>query len=254
MTDAVHIVQLYPGELGVTGDRGNVRALQLRLERAQLPVRVTRVGRGQATPDDADILVIGNGPLSALRGVRDDLQTRAAGLEAAVVDGVPLLAVGGGAELLGHGIQPLDGEPITGLGVLDFRVTRTRVRRVGYIVAETAHGTLMGFEDHASEWTLGDGVTGYGRVVAGQGSWTRAGARGEGVTRENAYALNVQGPVLPLNPAFTDTLLTVAAARRGLAYRTGAGHAALDRLADGARAAVQGLVAHDKHFTSMDLA
>lgn len=254
MTDGLHIVQLYPGELGVTGDRGNVRALQLRLQRADVAVRVTHVGRGQALPDDIDILVVGNGPLSALRGVYDDAMSRAERVEAAVAEGVPVLAIGGGAELLGHGVDVLEGENVPGLGVFDIHVARTHTRRVGYVCAQTDHGTLMGFEDHASEWTLGDGVTGYGRITAGQGSWTRDGVRGEGVTRNNAYALNVQGPVLPLNPALTDAILTVAAARRGIPYTTGERHRPLDDLAEGARSAIRGLVAHDKHFTSMDLA
>lgn len=248
MSAVLQIVQLYPAELGVTGDRGNVRALEVRAERAGLTVQTTRVGIGEPLPADADIIVIGNGPLSAMRGVHADLQARHAGLAAAIADGVVVLAVGAGAELLSMGVELLDGQTVEGLGVLPFRVERTRDRRVGYVIATTPHGRLIGFEDHASTWVLAPEAQVYGEVTAGIGSFildsSREGAprRGETVRHENAFATNVQGPVLPLNPQLADELLRAAAARRGLVYETATGHAVLDELAAGARSAIEGRI------------
>ncbi|MEV4774911.1 glutamine amidotransferase [Microbacterium sp. LWH12-1.2] len=252
MSESVRIVQLYPVELGITGDRGNVRALQVRLERGGVATDVQTVGIGEAIPADTDVLVLGNGPLSAMRGVIDDLRGRAAELETFVDGGGTLLAVGGSAELLSEGVEPLEGAPLTGLGIFPFRVVRTRERKVGYIIVDTPDGRVIGFEDHASQWSLGNGALPYGTVAAGRGSFEHAGSRGEIVRRGQAFATNVQGPVLPLNPRWTDAMLTAVTNRRGIDWAPGTAHAPLDEHADGARAAIERLV-HGKDISSIGL-
>lgn len=249
MSEPLRIAQLYPDELGITGDRGNVLALQARWERGGGVTEHVLVGRGDAIPADADVVVIGNGPLSAMRLVLPDLREKAAELEALVAQGTPLLAVGGGAELLGESVETLDGEVFDGVGLFPITVRRVRDRRVGYVVADTPHGRLVGFEDHASEWSLVYGATPYGALTAGKGSFARDEGRGEGVRRGDAYATNVQGPALPLNPQLTDALLSAAARRRGAEYRTGEAHAEIDLLAEGAREAI--LARAGKVFNSM---
>jgi len=249
---AVRIVQLYPELLGVTGDRGNVDVLAARARFSGWDADVVGVAVGERGPDEADVIVIGNGPLSALRAVRDDLATRRGWLEAQRAAGATIFAVGGGAELLSEGIDLLDGTSIDGLGLVPARVTRTRTRRVGYVVADASDGRLVGFEDHASEWTVTsraeDGIR-YGTVIAGNGS-LRGG--GETILVDGIYATNVQGPVLPLNPQLADAILRRAAARRGGAYTVGPEHEQVDAHARAARAEIERL-ASSKHFTAIQL-
>lgn len=240
MSAAVQIVQLYPRELGITGDRGNVRALEVRAQRAGLAVQTTTVGIGEPMPTSPDIVVIGNGPLSAMRGVTEDLHARSDELAKAVEAGAVVLAVGAGAEMLSQGVTLLDGEVFEALGVLPFSVSRTRERRVGYVIAESSQGRLIGFEDHASEWALAEGAEAFGKVVSGSGTFAHPqGGRGETVRYRNAFASNVQGPALPLNPVLTDELLRLGAERHGIEYRAGDAQASLDELAAGARAAIE---------------
>jgi CobQ-like glutamine amidotransferase family enzyme len=68
---ALTIVQLYPDELGVAGDRGNVMALTARLEHAGHSVTVVAHEVGSELPADVDLVVVGNGPLSAMRNILD---------------------------------------------------------------------------------------------------------------------------------------------------------------------------------------
>jgi len=246
------IVQLYPDLLGVTGDRGNVEVLAARAAFAGHDTRVTRIGLGEDAPDAADIVVIGNGPLSALRTVREDLTRRRDWLAATLAAGGAVLAVGGGAELLSAGIDLLDGTTVPGIGLVPARVTRTRHRRVGYIVADTDDGRLVGFEDHASEWVLAsdaDAGLRYGRVVAGNGGIAGG---GETVRRDGLYATNVQGPVLPLNPQLADAILTRALAVHGDEYVTGPAHRGVDVHAEAARAEIERL-AVSKRFNAIQL-
>lgn len=253
----IAIAQLYPAELGVTGDRGNVRAIEARLAAAGIDSTTTLVGVGEALPENLDILVIGNGPLSAMRGVHADLAARGEIIRSFADDGGVLLAVGGSAELLSRGVNTLNGETIDGLDVFDATVARTRQRKVGYITIETPIGRVIGFEDHASEWTLEDSSHGYGRVTFGQGSFGlpvggEQPARGELVRVGNAIASNAQGPLLPLNPDLVREMIARAAERRGIDADLTTGVDALDGYAAGARSAIEDLV-HGKGFNTIQL-
>ncbi|MGW8483837.1 type 1 glutamine amidotransferase [Microbacterium sp. NPDC055903] len=246
----VTIAQLYPLELGITGDRGNVRAIERRFAARGIETATVLVAPGEDLPDAVDLLVLGNGPLSALRGVHADLTARAEQIEAYVAEGGTLLAVGGSAELLGEGIDVAAGETVSGIGVLPYRVARVGDRRVGYIIVETPDGRVVGFEDHASEWTLTDPSVAYGTVLEGHGSFVRGEARGEFVRRGNAFASNVQGPVLPLNPALTDVLIDAVAERRGLAIGP-ASVSELDEYAEAARTKILLRPTRDKGFKTI---
>lgn len=224
---SVSILELYPDELEASGERGNVTALRARLERAGHRVDVTQHTIGRKLPSDADIVVIGNGPISAVRAVHSDLLDNAAGLRSLADDGVPFFAVGSGAELLGKGITLADETVLEGAGVFPFSARRGVPRQVGYIVVETAHGTVVGFEDNASEWNLDSGAVPLGVVTSGGGN----GNGREGVIAGSSIATQTKGPVLPLNPSVSDAVIRSALERRDVAYAPSAPHAELDRLA-----------------------
>ena len=247
----VKIAQLYPDQLGVTGDRGNVRALEARLEMRGVTPETTRVSVGDSLPSDLDILVIGNGPLSAMRGVHEDFLSRAAQISAFVGDGGALFAVGGSAELLGTGVDLIDGSQLTGIGALPYRVKRVADRRVGYIVVDTPEGQVVGFEDHASEWVLDSVDAGWGTVADGNGSYPLADGRGEFVRVNNALVGNVQGPALPLNPILTEVLLRSVAERRGFDLPSAPSND-LDVYADGARETILRLL-HGRDFKTIQI-
>lgn len=253
MSDAIRIVQLYPDLLGVTGDRGNVAVFETRLRAAGVAVEVTSLGIGDALPGDIDVLVIGNGPLSAMRRVAPDLHEKRSAIASVFASGAVVFAVGAGAELLSHGTITLEGARVDGLGLFPFTVTRSRDRRVGYIVAESEHGPIVGFEDHAASWQLDAAAAPLAKVTAGRGSIGDPGpGAGESIRVGEAYATNVQGPALPLNPAWADATLTAALARRGLDYTRTAEHERLDELARGAREKILSL-AHVTQITAIGL-
>ncbi|WP_349897967.1 type 1 glutamine amidotransferase [Parafrigoribacterium soli] len=237
----VHLLQLYPDELGVAGDRGNVMALTARLERAGIEASVSHHRAGLSLPDDPDLVIVGNGPLSAIRNIYADLQSHAEQLRSWASAGVPIFAYGAGAELLGEGITLVDGSVIAGLGIFPFRAARTQTRNVGYVLVESSVGQVAGFEDNASQWRLSPGADAFGALVAGSGNGD---GKSEGVRLAESIATQVGGPVLPLNPALTDSLLRAIARRKGFSYEPGAAHAELDRLATGARAVIVDNVKH----------
>lgn len=240
----VKIVQLYPDELGVAGDRGNVMAVSARLSRAGVTVEVVPYAVGDELPAQVDLFVVGNGPLSAMRNVYEDLRGIAQRLHEHVDSGAPLFAHGSGAELLGTRIDLLDGSALDGLGIFPFSTRRIAEHRVGYILTDTALGRIVGFEDNASLWDLEAGAMPFGTIVAGSGN----GDGREGVLIGSSIATQVGGPALPLNPPLTDALISSIASLRGFDYAPQASAVAdLDRYAAQAR---EVMTAHAKHVFS----
>ena len=229
--DVLRIVHLYPEELGVSGDRGNVTTLAVRAGRAGIASSVLEYRMGDEVPTVADVVVVGHGPLSGVRAVATDARRLGPALESFAASGVPVVAVGGGLELLSRGVEDADGDSVEGIGFFDAVVRRGAPRRTNYLQVTTDYQgdeiTLFGFEDHAAHLELGSESEPFGAVVHGGGN----GDGREGVRRGVSFGTQLKGPVLPLNPALTDRVLRVALSRRMISYSAGEGHARLDHYA-----------------------
>ncbi|MEY2849116.1 MAG: hypothetical protein RI885_1783 [Actinomycetota bacterium] len=247
MTTA-RIVQLYPEELGVAGDRGNVLALSARLEAAGIHPDLVEHRVGDLLPESADVVVIGGGPLSAMRTILDDLRSLEPALRRWLDEGVPVFAYGSGAELLSTRIDLLDGSAIDGLGVLPFTARRVSKRTVGYAVVDSDLGRLVGFEDNASDWLLDAGAAPLGHVVSGDGN----GDGREGMRAGATVATQLGGPVLPLNPALTAVIVETVARRLGVEIATSAteGMQSTARLDDYAERAREVMIGNAEHVFS----
>ena len=231
--DTLRLVHLYPEQLGVSGDRGNVTTLVARAQRAGLETEVVEYRVGDEVPTVADVVLLGHGPLSGVRSVSTDAQRLLPALEGFAASGVPVIGVGGGMELLTRGVVTEQGETVPGIGFFDATVRRGAPRRTNYFQVTTPYGgdelTLFGFEDHAAHLELGTGVEAFGRVVHGGGNGT-GGA--EGVVRGASFGTQLKGPLLPLNPALSDRVLRAALTRRSISYHAGEAHAKLDEYAE----------------------
>ncbi|MEO6309787.1 MAG: hypothetical protein ABIO33_03780, partial [Leifsonia sp.] len=120
------IISLFPSLLNSNGDAENARVLARRAEWAGLAARVVPVEDGSAIPSRVDAVIIGSGADTDLLAARDRLRTVLDELRRWGTEGVPILAIGTGWELLSHGIElaATKGEPATsieGMGVLPGR-------------------------------------------------------------------------------------------------------------------------------------
>ncbi|MEO7123662.1 MAG: glutamine amidotransferase [Lacisediminihabitans sp.] len=241
MTTTVTLLQLYPDELGVAGDRGNVMALTTRLQRGGVEVLVVRHSVGDELLTAPDLVVVGSGPISAIRNIYSDLVSHSAALTSMASSGVPFFAYGAGAELLGRSIRLVDGTELAGLGIFPFTTVRIDQHRVGYVLVDSSVGRLAGFEDNASLWQLQPGAVALGTLVAGNGN---SDGKYEGVRVGASIATQIGGPVLPLNPALTDALIAVVAERNGFGYAPENVHTPLDHYAAKARDVIIDNVKH----------
>jgi CobQ-like glutamine amidotransferase family enzyme len=215
MNAQLTLVHLYPREMNIYGDTGNVIVLKRRLEWRGRPVRVVPVSVGDPLPGDADILLGGGGQDAAQGEIGADFAARGAELRAMADDGVVMLTICGTYQMLGHEFITQDGDHIKGVGVLDV-ITRGRAERlIGNNYVDTPEaGRLVGYENHSGMTELGTGVTPLGHTQQGRGN--NGTDRTEGAVRDNVIGTYLHGPVLAKSARFADDLLRRALRRRGL--------------------------------------
>jgi hypothetical protein len=206
---------LYPDELNLYGDRGNILTLQQRCHWRNIELHVVELGIGDALdPDAYDLLFIGGGQDRDQAPVAQDLyETKSIGLWAAIEDDMPVLAVCGGYQLLAHYYRPASGPDLKGLGVFDAWTIHRGVhapRCIGDIAIAWNGGTLVGFENHGGQTYLGTAQP-LGKVLKGSGNNAQDGT--EGAIYRHAFGTYLHGSLLPKNPHFADHLLELALKR-----------------------------------------
>jgi len=241
VTRSLVILSLYPRQLGINGDSGNVLALRTRAEARGIAVTVVEHNVGDVLPDAVDLVHIGSGPRTAQLAVQSDLAAIAPRLREWKNSGVPVVAIAGGWQLLGSTITDENGTTTPGAGLFPSSAALTPKRAVGETVLATAAGTLAGFENHGAVTTLEPGATPLGTVTAGFGNGGAAASAGpEGVVDGTSVATNLHGPFLPMNPLWADRLIAAALENRGFdpALDPTAHTELVDTAASNARAAI----------------
>ncbi|MDQ1731772.1 MAG: hypothetical protein QOK10_1931 [Pseudonocardiales bacterium] len=207
------LVHLYPREMNIYGDTGNLLVLRKRLRWRGIDSTVVAVNVGDPLPTGADIVLGGGGQDAAQGEIGADFVSRRETLHAMADDGVVMLTICGTYQLLGHEFLTKDGRRIPGAGVLDVSTRGSDERLIGNNHIDTPWGTLVGFENHSGLTTLGPAVTPLGRTVARRGN--NGTDLTEGAVRDNVFGTYLHGPVLAKSPAFADELLRRALLRRG---------------------------------------
>lgn len=206
---------LYGHEMNIYGDRGNVMVLAQRASWRGIESSITTIGLGESLkPEDIDVYFWGGGQDREQIAVSRDLAgDKGRLLGEAIEDDVPILAVCGGYQLLGHHYRPFDGDDLPGLGVLDVTSEAGHDRYIGNVVVDAPDlGTLVGFENHSGKTWLGDGVRPLGTVRVGKGNNGKDGT--EGARYRNAIGCYLHGALLPKNPHLADWLIVRALERK----------------------------------------
>ncbi|MEV7647606.1 glutamine amidotransferase [Arthrobacter sp. NPDC089319] len=209
----IDLLQLYPRDMNIYGDWGNVLVLRKRLALRGYDVRLHEYNPGDTFPEQVDLLVGGGGQDSGQDKIQSDLLAQGGRLRELADDGLPMLAVCGLYQLFGHRFTTHTGEVITGIGLLDAETVGGPTRLIGNTVLESDEfGTIIGYENHSGLTTLGAEVQPFGRVTKGDGNNGTDGT--EGARYHNVIATYLHGSLLPKNPAVADYLIRHAAERR----------------------------------------
>lgn len=229
------IVSLLPSLQNTNGDAENAAVLATRAGWAGLDARVVPVETADDLPARVDAVVLGSGSDVSLDLARERLLGMIGELRRWGTEGVPILAVGTGWELLSWGIERTDGSTVEGLGIVAGRGVPRARRVTGDLVIQAPRiGQLVGFENHARDY-VGAEASPLGRVRAGTGNGRGSGQ--EGVRMGDVIGTHLHGPVLAKNPRLADSMLERMCSRAGLEYVPGPQAAVVDGYAEAARAA-----------------
>lgn len=210
----LNIFHLYPDLLDLYGDRGNILALAARCRWRDIEPAVRQASLGEELNfGEMDILFLGGGSDREQGLLIQDLRRWEEDLREAIENGLVVLAICGGYQMLGKYYQMAGGEQIQGLNIIDSWTIAGEKRLIGNVVVKYEGGTLVGFENHSGKTYLGRGVSALGKVLFGHGN--NGEDHEEGARYRNVFGAYLHGPLLPKNPRFADFLLELALRRRG---------------------------------------
>jgi len=204
--------------MNLYGDRGNIIVLTQRSRWHGLDPVVTQVRLGE-TADfrQFDLLMMGGGQDREQALIAEDfMKVKGNSLAEAIEDGLAVLAVCGGYQMLGKYFKTHTGEMIRFTGILDLWTEGGQKRMIGNCIIESdlfgGTRTIVGFENHSGRTYLGKGLRPLGRVVKGYGN--NGSDRTEGVIYKNTVGTYLHGAILPKNPHLADWLIQRALDRR----------------------------------------
>ena len=231
---SIKIMQLYPRDMNIYGDWGNVLVLKKRLMWRGFKVEVVDYNVGDSFDEiskDVDIIVGGGGQDSGQMKIQNDLIEIGPKLKMLALNNVPMLMICGMYQLFGHYFITGDGQKIDGIGLLDITTRAGNERLIGNITTESRDfGMIVGFENHSGLTTLGPKTTELAKVIRGAGNNNQDGS--EGARQHNVIGSYLHGSLLPKNPLLADWLIKKAVQRK---YQTEDLAPLDDDLADQAR-------------------
>ncbi len=228
----IHVLQLYPKDMNIYGDTGNVLAVTRRIEWYGYTPILHSYNPGDAFPEEVDIVLGGGGQDSGQDKIQEDLQRIAPRLRDLTESDTPMLMICGLYQLFGHFFETKDGARIDGIGILDVETFGREERLIGNIITHSEEfGDIVGYENHSGQTYLGPKATPLAQVQLGAGNNSEDSY--EGARYRNVIGSYLHGALLPKNPLITDFLIRNAAINR---YGELAAMPIDDRLAERARA------------------
>lgn len=208
----LRILHLYPREMNIYGDWGNVLTIMRRAEWHGFEAEVVQHHPGKPFPKDVDIIIGGGGQDSGQTVVKEDLLRIAGDLRALADDNVPMLMICGLYQLFGRFFKTASGEEIPGIGIFKMETHAGPTRLIGNIVTKTPFGDLIGYENHSGLTILDDDQPALGVVQKGAGNNTSDNT--EGAIYKCVFGSYLHGSLLPKNPVFADALIEAAVFRK----------------------------------------
>ena len=216
MVRTITLAHLYPKQMNVYGDMGNVITLRYRLEKRGFAVNYVPLDSLQYLSKVAPDILLGGGGQDSNQGlVQSDLLKYSDSLKSLCNDGLVSLVICGMYQMFGHRFILPNGEQIEGIGMLDMETRAGNDRLIGNIVINTAFGRLVGFENHSGRTYLGNGLEPLGEVLKGAGN--NGEDEAEGALYKNVFGTYMHGPALAKNPSFADELIRRALLTKGYA-------------------------------------
>ena len=209
----INIVHLYPNDMNIYGDMGNILTIKRRLEKYGITPNIINYNQGDKFPDEVDIVIGGGGQDSGQNKIQTDLLAIGDKLKTLAESGTPMLMICGLYQLFGKFFKTSDGNIIQGIGIFDVETHAGDERLIGNIVTHSEQfGNIIGYENHSGQTILGHNVAALGLVRIGAGN--NSIDISEGARYKNVIGSYIHGSLLPKNPNIADYLIQEAVIRK----------------------------------------
>jgi CobQ-like glutamine amidotransferase family enzyme len=213
MKPVLHILQLYPRDMNIYGDWGNVLTVMRRAQWHGYTPVLTEYNPGDAFPQEIDIIIGGGGQDAGQDKIQADLLKIKPRLLELASDDTPMLVICGLYQLFGNFFRTKDGHEIKGIGLFDIETHGGPERMIGNIATHSEEfGEIIGYENHSGQTFLGSDVQPLGKVQKGAGN--NGQDEFEGARSRNVIGSYLHGSLLPKNPMIADWLIEKAATKK----------------------------------------
>lgn len=233
MKHSLTIAHLYPQNLNLYGDTGNITALKRRAEWHGIELNILNLNIGDThKPNVADMYFMGGGQDSdQIKVVEDFHKLKSEAVKIDTENNKVFLGVCGGYQLMGRSFLMGDGEIAKGLGIIGVEtkapdkvvkhrcignliaeideLTYQQMRKVYHNQFEEIPRTLVGFENHSGQtYILNEEIRPLAHTILGFGNNNTRTT--EGARYKNVFGSYMHGSLLPKNPHFADFLIWLA--------------------------------------------
>jgi lipid II isoglutaminyl synthase (glutamine-hydrolysing) len=211
-----YITHLYPNQMSIYGDMGNILTLTRKLKKLGFEVVYQTVNLDEELPIKTDFYFMGGGQDNDQYRIFQDLLTKKTKLIEDVNNGVGLMSICGGYQLLGQSFVTGEGKSIEGIGLFPVSTksldASVKSRCIGNIVVELSipelkGQSIVGFENHGGQTFINDlrKASYIGKTIVGYGNNFEEGF--EGCIYLNAIGTYLHGSCLPKNPNLANWLI-----------------------------------------------
>lgn len=228
MSKKIKLIHLYPEQMNIYGDMGNVLTLQNRCKWRDIDFEVIPFDFDSKELPDGDIYFMGGGQDNDMYKVFEDFAKNKKAIKKAVESNKVFLLICGGLQLFGNYFLDASGRKIEGLGILPLstkapgnkladrclgnlatKLSPSVSQRIAKFYPTGASEYIIGFENHGGQTYFDSNEIDFiGNVLFGKGNNSKELI--EGATMNNIFASYSHGSLLPKNPHFADLLIGLA--------------------------------------------
>ena len=155
MGKVIDVMSLYPKDMNIYGDSGNVLVVLRRLALYGYEPRLHAYNQGDEWPERVDMILGGGGQDTGQKKITGDLFKRAGRLRDLAADGTPMLMICGLFQLFGEYFETSEGERLDGINVLGAYTVGQSHRMIGNLVEHSDEfGDVIGYENHSGQTFL----------------------------------------------------------------------------------------------------
>ena len=196
---------LFPEICNIYGDYGNIMYLKQCLPNAEF-IETNLNGEPKFVEENIDLVYLGSMTEKMQEKIIKKLEKYKDVISKQIEEGKAFLFTGNSFELLGKYIENEDGSRIECLNILDIYSKREMFNRYNSLFLGEFEGIkLVGFKDQFAH-QYGDNTNKYfAKVIRGIG--LNRESKLEGIKINNFIGTSILGPILVLNPSFTEYLI-----------------------------------------------